>query len=68
MVTVMFANEVRADGIRVNAVSPGYCATEMNDFQGVLTPAQGASMAVRLATEPDAPTGEFLGQEGRIPW
>ena len=68
VVTVMFANEVRADGIRVNAVSPGYCATDMNGHRGVLTPAQGASAVVRLVTAPDAPTGEFHGQDGRIPW
>jgi NAD(P)-dependent dehydrogenase (short-subunit alcohol dehydrogenase family) len=68
-VTVMFANAVRADGIKVNAVSPGYCATDMNDHQGVLTAADGASMAVRFATLPtDGPTAEFHGHEGALPW
>jgi NAD(P)-dependent dehydrogenase (short-subunit alcohol dehydrogenase family) len=69
VLTVMFANQVRDEGIKVNAVSPGYCATDMNDQQGVLTPAQGASVAVRLATVPaDGPTGEFHGQDGVLPW
>jgi NAD(P)-dependent dehydrogenase (short-subunit alcohol dehydrogenase family) len=68
-VTVMSANAARADGIKVNAVSPGYCATDMNDHQGVLTPAQGAAVAVRFATLPaDGPTGEFHGQDGPLPW
>jgi NAD(P)-dependent dehydrogenase (short-subunit alcohol dehydrogenase family) len=68
-VTVMFANAVRADGIKVNAVSPGYCATDMNDHQGTLTAAQGAALTVRFATLPqDGPTGEFHGQEGALPW
>jgi NAD(P)-dependent dehydrogenase (short-subunit alcohol dehydrogenase family) len=66
-ITVLFANELRTDGIQVNAVSPGYCATDMNDHQGVLTAEQGASVAVRLATA-DGPTGEFHGQNGVLPW
>lgn len=68
-ITVMFANAVRPDGIKVNAVSPGYCATDMTDHQGDLTATQGASIAVRYATLPaDGPTGEFHGQEGPLPW
>lgn len=67
-VTVLFANELRADGIKVNAISPGYCATDLNNNQGYLTAAQGASVAVRLATVPAAPTGEFHGQGGPMPW
>ena len=69
VVTVMFANEVRDLGIKVNAVSPGYCATDMNDHQGERTAAEGASVAVRLATVPsDGPTGTFHGEDGPLPW
>jgi NAD(P)-dependent dehydrogenase (short-subunit alcohol dehydrogenase family) len=69
MLTVMLANELRPDGIKVNAISPGYCATDLNNHQGVLTAAQGATVAVRLATLPaDGPTGEFHGQDGPVPW
>lgn len=68
-VTVMFANAVRNAGVKVNAISPGYCATDMTDHQGVLPAAKGAEMAVRFATLPaDGPTAEFHGQEGPIPW
>ena len=68
-VTVMFANAVREDGIKVNAISPGFCATDMNNHQGVLTAAQGAELAVRFAILPaDGPSGEFHGQEGPLPW
>lgn len=69
MVTVLFANELRADGIKVNAINPGYCATDMNNHQGTLTAAQGAAVAVRLATLPaDGPTGEFHSENGPLPW
>ena len=68
-VTAMFANAVRGEGIKVNAVCPGYCATDMNDHQGVRTATQGASVAVRFATLPsDGPTAEFHGEDGRLPW
>ncbi|HEU5470405.1 MAG TPA: SDR family oxidoreductase [Actinophytocola sp.] len=68
MVTVMLANELRADGITVNAVSPGYCATDLNGHQGYRTPEQGAADAVRVATRPDRATGGFHGEHGPLPW
>ncbi|HEV2783112.1 MAG TPA: SDR family oxidoreductase [Actinophytocola sp.] len=69
VVTVMFANELRGEGIKVNAICPGYCATDMNDHQGVRTPAQGAAVAVRMATGPDdGPTGQFRNEAGPLPW
>lgn len=69
MVTVMLANELRADGILVNAADPGNCATDMGGWDAARTPAQGAAVAVRLATLPaDAPTGQLHAEEGRLPW
>ena len=41
--TVQYAKDLRADNILVNAINPGYCATDLNDHQGVLDAAQGAS-------------------------
>ncbi|HET9139208.1 SDR family oxidoreductase [Actinophytocola sp.] len=67
MLTVMLAKELQPDGIAVNAVSPGYCATDMNDHEGYRTPAQGAADAVRVATA-DGPTGGFYGESGTLPW
>jgi Dehydrogenases with different specificities (related to short-chain alcohol dehydrogenases) len=73
--TLMYANALRKDGIRVNAVNPGYVATDLNDHRGVLTVEQGAEAPVRLAlmNGADAPTGAFLtldeqGELGRLPW
>jgi NAD(P)-dependent dehydrogenase (short-subunit alcohol dehydrogenase family) len=57
-VTVTYANELRDQGILVNAVSPGSVATDQNGHQGVLTPDQGAKLPIRMATLPaDGPTG-----------
>jgi NAD(P)-dependent dehydrogenase (short-subunit alcohol dehydrogenase family) len=57
-VTVTYANELRGQGILVNAVSPGSVATDQNGHQGVLTPDQGARLPIQMATLPaDGPTG-----------
>jgi NAD(P)-dependent dehydrogenase (short-subunit alcohol dehydrogenase family) len=56
-VTITFANELRDQGILVNAVSPGSVATDQNGHRGVLTPDQGAKLPIRMATLPaDGPT------------
>ncbi|OEV06257.1 dehydrogenase [Streptomyces nanshensis] len=67
--TVQYANELRRDGILVNAVAPGFVATDSNNHTGFLTVAQGAAVLVRLATlGVDGPTGGFFGEEGPVPW
>ncbi|MFD6390471.1 SDR family oxidoreductase [Nocardia sp. NPDC055029] len=67
--TVQYANELRKDGILVNAVAPGYVDTDSNNHTGFLTPAQGAAVLVRWATvAEDGPTGGFFGDDGPLPW
>lgn len=69
MVTVMLANELRSTGILVNAADPGNCATDMGGWDAGRTAAEGAAVAVRLATLPaGAPTGELHAEAGRLPW
>ena len=68
-ITVFFANELRQTNIKVNAVSPGYVATDLNDHNGFLTPQQGATLPVTFATLPaDGPTGGFFEADGGVPW
>jgi NAD(P)-dependent dehydrogenase (short-subunit alcohol dehydrogenase family) len=67
--TVQYAKDLRTDHILVNAITPGYCATDLNHHQGVLTAAQGAAVAVQYATiGADGPTGGFFGVDGPVPW
>ncbi|NED94623.1 SDR family oxidoreductase [Phytoactinopolyspora alkaliphila] len=67
--TVQYAKELRKDGFLVNAVAPGYVATDSNNHSGFLTVAQGAAVVVGLATlGPDGPTARFFGEEGPVPW
>jgi NAD(P)-dependent dehydrogenase (short-subunit alcohol dehydrogenase family) len=56
-------------GILINAVCPGFVATEFTGFSGSRTAAEGAAIAIRFATLPDdGPTGGFFDDEGTIPW
>ena len=67
--TVQFANELQDTPIKVNAVCPGYCATDINGNSGPRTAAQGAVAAIQYATiGDDGPTGGYFNDEGRVPW
>ncbi len=65
---MIYANELREAGISVNAVSPGFCATDLNGNRGYLTAAQGAEVMVRAATGTPPVTGAFLTSAGVTPW
>ena len=68
--TVAMAIELEKDGIKVNAVSPGFTKTNLNGYAGTETVEQGAREAVRVALlGPDSPTGTFTRWENEtIPW
>jgi NAD(P)-dependent dehydrogenase (short-subunit alcohol dehydrogenase family) len=67
--TVQFANELRQTPIKVNAVCPGYCATDLNGNSGPRSAAQGAVAPVRYATlADDGPSGGFFNEDGPVAW
>jgi NAD(P)-dependent dehydrogenase (short-subunit alcohol dehydrogenase family) len=68
--TVAMAIELEGEGIRVNAVSPGYTRTNLNGYSGPETVEEGAREAVRVALlGADGPTGTFTRWESQtIPW
>jgi NAD(P)-dependent dehydrogenase (short-subunit alcohol dehydrogenase family) len=70
-VTLLYAAELAQTPIKVNAASPGYVATDLNQHRGTLKLADEGSVAVivRLATLPDdGPSGAFLSDDGPVPW
>jgi NAD(P)-dependent dehydrogenase (short-subunit alcohol dehydrogenase family) len=68
-ITVQFANELKTTPVKVNAVCPGYVATDLNNHSGPRTPEQGARIAIEMATiGADGPTGGYFDDEGRVPW
>ena len=68
--TVAMALELEREGIKVNAVSPGFTKTNLNGYAGTETVEDGAREAVRVALlGPDSPTGTFTRWENEtIPW
>jgi NAD(P)-dependent dehydrogenase (short-subunit alcohol dehydrogenase family) len=68
--TVAMAIELEPEGIKVNAVSPGFTKTNLNGYAGTETVDEGAREAVRVALlGPDSPTGTFTRWKGEtIPW
>jgi NAD(P)-dependent dehydrogenase (short-subunit alcohol dehydrogenase family) len=69
MMTLQFAVELKASGIKVNSANPGFTATDMNQHRGTKTVEQGAATPVRLALLPDdGPTGGCFSDEGPAPW
>lgn len=67
--TLAMAIELEPEGIKVNAVSPGYTRTNLNNYNGTETVEEGAREAVRVALlGPDGPTGGFTDNNGTIPW
>jgi NAD(P)-dependent dehydrogenase (short-subunit alcohol dehydrogenase family) len=67
-VTLAFALELEKENIKVNATSPGFTATALNNFQGTDSLEVGSREPVRVALETDGPTGGFTGPDGSLPW
>ena len=67
--TVLLAKEFRNTNFKINSVTPGYTATDLNHFQGTQTPEQAAKVIVKYATvDKDGPTGKFLKEDGEVDW
>jgi len=66
--TVMLANEFRDTNFKINSVTPGYTATDFNQYKGLQTVEQGANFIVKYAIlDTDGVTGGFF-KEQEIPW
>ncbi|APU16877.1 dehydrogenase of unknown specificity, short-chain alcohol dehydrogenase like [Actinoalloteichus sp. GBA129-24] len=67
MITSQYARAL--DGVRINAVDPGYTATDLNGHTGTQTVSEGTDAIVRLAgLGSNEPTGGFFNREGVVPW
>lgn len=67
MVTAQYARSLT--DVRVNAVDPGYTATDINGHEGFQTLEQGTDAIIRLASSgADGPTGGFFDREGSVAW
>ena len=68
MFTVQLAYEFRDGNLAVNAVNPGYTATDLNGNSGTQTIEEGSADIVRVALLDPPVTGKFLETAGEIPW
>lgn len=67
MLTVQYAKAL--PGLRINAVDPGYTATDLTGNSGTQTVREGTDAIVRLATiGAHGPTGTFSDRTGVQPW
>jgi len=69
-VTLAIMVELENTDIKVNLVSPGFTATNLNNFAGTETVEDGSREVIRVALlGPDGPTGTFTRWENApIPW
>jgi NAD(P)-dependent dehydrogenase (short-subunit alcohol dehydrogenase family) len=67
MITIQYAKAF--PNMRINAVEPGFTATDLNMHKGTQTVEEGAEIIVRMAqVGPDGPTGTYVGRHGPLPW
>jgi NAD(P)-dependent dehydrogenase (short-subunit alcohol dehydrogenase family) len=68
MLTLSFARELRDTPIAVNAVSPGWCKTDLGTDMAPRSAEQGADTVVWLATQEEAHHGQFFFERETINW
>ncbi|KAF5382617.1 hypothetical protein D9615_002764 [Tricholomella constricta] len=69
--TIALAHELRGEGIKVNAVTPGFTSTKLNSFrEGGKSAKAGAECLLAWALlGKDGPTGLFIDEHGKeMPW
>ena len=66
--TIMFANELKRKGIKVNAMCPGWVRTDMGGPNAPRDVSQGADTAVWLSLDENIPTGKFFRDRKEINW
>jgi NAD(P)-dependent dehydrogenase (short-subunit alcohol dehydrogenase family) len=74
MYTINLAYELRDTPFKVNAVDPGFAATDFNNHRGARDTKQAGTRIARYALiGEDGPTGKYISEEqnpetGEIPW
>jgi len=67
--TVWLAYDLRDAPFKVNAIDPGYTATEFNNFRGPGKVEDAAAVVVKYATlSGEGPTGGFFDRDGKLAW
>lgn len=67
--TVLFADELKDDGIKVNAAHPGLVSSALSHYMGTRTGEDGARVIIKLATlDENGPSGGYYDENGPVSW
>ena len=64
-ITLIYAGTLRGTGIRVNALSPGFCATDLNNHTGHLSADEGGAHIARQVHPARRRPDRRISQRGR---
>jgi NAD(P)-dependent dehydrogenase (short-subunit alcohol dehydrogenase family) len=67
-ITLALSIDLESTNIKLEAASPGYTATAMNNFQGTDSIEVGSRNIVRAALGQNGPSSLFSGSDGPYPW
>ena len=67
-ITLALSIDLQSTNIKVEAASPGFTATAMNNFQGTDTVEEGSRNIVRAALGENEASSLFTDPEGPYPW
>jgi len=67
MLTIQLHEELQAEGIKVNSVSPGFVKTDLTGGYGEMTPEEGARLPAEYALEAEV-SGRFFEPGRQPPW
>ncbi|KAJ7451609.1 hypothetical protein FB451DRAFT_703133 [Mycena latifolia] len=60
--------EQKASGIRVISICPGFNATNLNQYTGTMSPAEGCKVIVNAALAKEGKSGVFINKDGSVKW
>ncbi|KAJ7486144.1 short-chain dehydrogenase/reductase SDR [Mycena galericulata] len=68
--TVQWAQqeELKRSGIRVVSVCPGHNATNLNNYAGTMSPADGCKVIVKEVLATEGKSSVFIHKDGQYPW